>query len=402
MGKGATLPQVFLMTPHDVWYHEWREGGLAAAPQRLASVESLVPGPDTQTVRAFDFVRDIDGDGSDEVIAPGLNHLKLFDWGKTGEHRIETIDLRTMVYVSTPLDLKDQFDRFEKVAAKVTVSVPPLFFKDFDGDGDVDLAAVWDDEVDVYLRSRDGHLPQRPSVRSSLNLLTEKERRKALRMSIIVRNVLEDLDGDQKAETIFSKTKVRGLRARNEVFLFSQGKDGGVAASPSRVLATQGFVEEPKVGDVNGDGLLDLCIPSIPTGATNFIRFLFFKRVNFRFDVYLFRRGEGIGRRPDFHKTVGYKLDFASIDSASEPVISLKGDFNGDGLRDLLFATGKEELCLLLGSEEHPLGKKVEVSVPTSGLFQVVDLNGDGKSDLLFRYNDVEALDGKIAVLLSR
>jgi hypothetical protein len=82
--------------------------------------------------------------------------------------------------------------------------------------------------------------------------------------------------------------------------------------------------------------------------------------------------------------------------------ISLEGDFNGDGRRDLLFADGEDHASVrLFHGRAEGFSKQADLTFPASlpwNTLLVRDLNGDGISDLVF---DPKLDGGKRVVYLS-
>jgi hypothetical protein len=85
------------------------------------------------------------------------------------------------------------------------------------------------------------------------------------------------------------------------------------------------------------------------------------------------------------------------------------GDFNGDGVKDLLIMGEEGALEIYYGKREGGLEKtpgwKIDLKIPP-GIDEVesyiADLNRDGVSDLILRYLDLAARKNIIKVMLSK
>jgi hypothetical protein len=90
-------------------------------------------------------------------------------------------------------------------------------------------------------------------------------------------------------------------------------------------------------------------------------------------------------------------------------LVTLRGDYNGDGKKDLLMRTGDGELSIFYGkgkrSIEDDAGETVKI--PSTEGYRFIEcypdhLNGDDRSDLFFHYYTWERDKDKIVILLSR
>jgi FlaG/FlaF family flagellin (archaellin) len=118
------------------------------------------------------------------------------------------------------------------------------------------------------------------------------------------------------------------------------------------------------VGDFNGDGMLDLAVTTGDLPGTASV------------DILL---GNGDGT---FRPYVAYPIDLTT----GPPTTVLTGDFNGDGLLDLVVA-GYQGMEILLGNGDGSFGKPAFISseyyIPTAA-----DFNGDGILDLAATANN--------------
>jgi hypothetical protein len=103
--------------------------------------------------------------------------------------------------------------------------------------------------------------------------------------------------------------------------------------------------------------------------------------------------------QPDFHRKTSYQIDLTHVIQFRGTWPTLEGDFTGDGRSDLLIA--RDEKCTIYPkSPDGDLFLKplTQSGVFTSPFMHIVDLNNDGRDDLLF-YE--KKRDGKICILLN-
>ena len=131
------------------------------------------------------------------------------------------------------------------------------------------------------------------------------------------------------------------------------------------------------LGDYNGDGLTDI-----------------FQPVNETSVVIHFSNGDGTFTQSS------NALPSADYDAKGEEEYRyLPGDFNGDGLTDLFHIkdiTSQSRVWLSKGNGEFELGGVIEVDFEIEGDFEIddqiriIDLNGDGRTDLLVTKSETE------------
>ena len=209
--------------------------------------------------------------------------------------------------------------------------VPSVVTGDFNGDGNLDIAAVglYQRFVSIYLGNGHGRFQHRGDYPTGQDNAND---------SLVV----GDFNGDGKLDLA-----VRGV----SVLL---GNGDGSFQPPLVYPAGDAAVA---VGDFNGDGKLDLASTSEDTNL------LFIQLGN----------GDGTLQNP-----VSYPL-------SSSPYSIAVGDFNGDGKLDLAIALqGENAVAVLLGNGDGSFQSQVRYASAgaAQGIF-AADLNGDGVLDLV-------------------
>jgi len=199
----------------------------------------------------------------------------------------------------------------------------------------------------------------------------------------------KDIDGDGNIELLKYQIKSKGdliQRASLQLELFQMENDY-YPENPSQILETSGFPlgVDPLV-DVNGDGIQDLILIHPETkGFTlgSIIRKYIEKNVDAEVRILLYRRGQGFSQEGMIRKKV-YVSFILGIP------ISLSGDFNGDGLKDLLLMRGDriEIYPLLRGKTGFSRFPWVNIKIPSHGMNEVIDVDGDLKSEIVIYYPD--------------
>ncbi len=225
----------------------------------------------------------------------------------------------------------------------------------------------------------------------------------------------EDLNGDGLVDLVFSKTKSgdSDFNARTRT-LIHYGRPApppaGVrfAPEPDQVYDSEGF-SLPFLVDLNRDRRPDLVLVNVEVNFWTAIKALIARSVTAEAGFYLMSDQRLYPRQPD--ATGRFSVKF-SLGRATHQPIALFGDFNGDGLPDLLLSLDKERLGVHWGRAKDFWADRPDEIIQDllpirPERVRVVDLNGDGRDDLIFLYgrDDVRQMPTTfrtVTVLLSR
>jgi hypothetical protein len=239
--------------------------------------------------------------------------------------------------------------------------------------------------VRFYLQ-KSGRFSAVPDAAFRLDLITEEDREEDdYRFEVAV----VDIDGDGMADLFGGKSIGRGVGDFSSTVALHYG-DGGLdfGANPDWSTTVEGM-SAGKWLDMDGDGRVELMLPIIDLGITDIVRILVTKNVKIGFNFYFPAGDRKISQEPDFVKEVTLEVGFEEGGQAQ--IVNFEGDYNGDGRKDLVAATGSMELSVFLGKEpskgelfsKKPVGK---IEVDTFGDFRPLDLNGDGLDDMILYY----------------
>ena len=211
-----------------------------------------------------------------------------------------------------------------------------------------------------------------------------------------------DLNGDGRIDLIKSARSTDawffpGTRASKVVSeIHFADEQGRVAAEPQQVFRKDDSMAALPVLDVDGDGHPDLVLGSAPFDSREGLRKMITTRqieVNLKF--HFWRPGTVFAKEPDCRARVLIKLDehavflSESLRDYFERCVTLAGDFNGDGRKDLLARdrTGQASVQFFL-SRGKGFSREADLvfACPEAvHWLQPEDLNGDSVSDLIIK-----------------
>lgn len=207
-----------------------------------------------------------------------------------------------------------------------------------------------------------------------------------------------DLDGDGREELVVIEEDPGGKAHVVRVHVLRE--DGGVREEPTARIKLGGVGVTFAFEDVDGDGIRD-CIArqfDVPLGLTSLTP------PRIQMNLLVFRGGPGgtLSRHPDLRRE-----SRANPEDLAHPEVALlqdlSGDFDGDGLRDLVSTSPERgiEIRRLEGSPGgalHLAGEPFRVLSldPDVVALRVVEASPDGVADLLLRR------EGGVELLVSR
>jgi hypothetical protein len=393
--------EVCYMTSSAVRYYQMSGRSFSDVSEELFPCSTLTVFPSVNQVPVADFVRDWDGHPGDEVAVFDFRGLDLYRAGPDGDYTTGSamrIKLRTRLSASGETTERD---RISGVSA--SFRFPDITIADHNGDGLKDIIATIDDRVQIYPQLPDGSFVSEPTAKIDFDIRTQEEKQGE---STDLSTVVADLNGDSFADALVTKTTAKGLSSLRSVINLFWGSPTGYPEVPHQVIVSEGSISAAMIiRDVNGDGNLDLILPSLKLSITAIIRILITRNIPITFNIFLCHDGQRYSDRPDFTKDVKFKIDFSG--ESDTQAMTLDGDFNGDGVNDFVLATDKDRLSIYLGRQndtKNLFSKKPasEVEADAFGELIAEDLNNDGFSDMILHYPSTKDQKGLVEVLVNR
>jgi hypothetical protein len=278
------------------------------------------------------------------------------------------------------------------------VAWPELGRGDDDGDGRADLVAVSRYDVTVFRGAAEG-LAAQPSRHVSMRPFSADEELRYLATSASL--FARDLDGDGLVDLVLHRTFGTLLRSDATTrFWRNHGSGADPGGAPDARIEGSGGFGSVFLEDLDRDGRSEALQLLVPFGVVQLVRALLTETVQAELRAFVLR-GPGIaGAAESFETTL--TLSIASQEGRVAGVLpTAAGDFNGDGLRDLLHGESLRRLAVRLGfrGERGPAfgSPAARFEVPSADRALVADWSGDGLDDLVLY--DTRAEGGGVHLL---
>ncbi|HZU99514.1 MAG TPA: hypothetical protein VFF73_22585, partial [Planctomycetota bacterium] len=225
--------------------------------------------------------------------------------------------------------------------------------------------------------------------------------------------LLKDLNDDRRVDGAVTHVGTGTTR----IFLNSD-KPAEAWGAPARVVRAKGITFLSFFVDLDGDKREDLILPRMDkVGIWSIVKAFVTGSVPVEAQFFYQRkdapREACFPDEPDFQRSFDIPIAIHSkgdgLDVGTSVIVSLDGDFDGDGLKDLVNRTDNDKIAIYPGlPDRRGVAEKpaVELDIRNTDDFRFIlpfvdDLNGDGRADLVLRYVGWERKDDRVTIFVS-
>lgn len=215
-----------------------------------------------------------------------------------------------------------------------------------------------------------------------------------------------DVNGDGREDLVLWKSQ-RDMKPKTTVLVFIRDQDGRLPERPTHLLRGNGVPIRinrtegiSPMWDLDGDGQCELILVALKTRVTSWsslVNIALSGGVDWLFTVRSGQDGDYSGG-PDFQMDITSRTP---SDRSVEWMFQIDGDFNGDGLKDILLERSSDQYDVYLSDADSGFFRKeppLSFKAPVEAWTEIADFNGDGISDLLVQERRV----CRITVFLSQ
>jgi hypothetical protein len=345
------------------------------------------------------FAPDLDKDGRSELLLFQADEIFVMKQGDSGE-------FRCLQKLPIPMDVATLVPWASHQKLTETIGVPILSFGDTDGDGRMDIAYYKEEAIGIFRQQENGRF----LAADSKDLTTDKKRRPRNRfLQFDVPPRVADFNGDG----ILDIALIYPSKGRVHVYYGRPGRTDW--KEPDQVMnVADGWSTGIYLEDLSGRGKLDLVMGVVRKfGITEGIQVFLSGKVDLELHIYPMQDDGRYSKDPvqelkfsipfSFHVT----RDSASLDLVFRP--NFNGDYNKDGLKDMLVRVDEKTLKIYPGVKDRVISNTPSGTIlmnPPDGVSTtepfVADLNGDGVSDVLLKHVLMNPLRHVLELKLSK
>jgi hypothetical protein len=216
-----------------------------------------------------------------------------------------------------------------------------------------------------------------------------------------------DINADGREDVVLWHS-VGEIDLKTTVIVFIRKENGDLSEKPNHVLRYSGIpinILYPQESaslfyDIDNDGTLEIVLIDLkrkPISVDSFIDMAVDKGLDWVLSIRRFDESEGYPKKADC------QLDITTSISPNvwiDDLVTFDGDFNNDGLKDLIVKRTDTQCDIYLSSSNSKFydpQPKLQLQIPSEGRVFVEDLNGDGISDIYV----IDYEKGQITLFLS-
>ena len=283
-----------------------------------------------------------------------------------------------------------------------TVGIPDFILEDFTGDGRRDFAVDSGRKLTIFPVGEDGRIVEKSVESIDLTPLEDSS-------GELPPIEIGDLNGDAKPDFIVSH-RYEGI---TDIFL-----SGGDFTKPDHRVKIPEWAFPPRLSDLDGDGRVDLIIPSTPKVDNLATAMSVWATQSLSVSNRIFlNTGDPktpFRKEPDEVREIRVDLRLyvdltGNIQAEHSVLVEYRYDFNGDGRKDLLYREGADEIRVYYGQKDGVMGRDAAITVEipdTKGYAalssDIRDLNADGTPDVALFYESRNRGADRLVLLLSR
>jgi hypothetical protein len=261
------------------------------------------------------------------------------------------------------------------------VNIPAITISDSNGDDLDDVYLIWYDRLAIFTQNEQGQFRDDAPF---LFQFQESSEGNLCQASLV------DYDRDGRLDVVCSRSMGGISEAETEIIFYHSTQIRRRDRTESHKITLTDACGNLIIGDFDQNGGPELVVPAVELGIMSTVKKMVTKKTDFHILIYPIDNLGRPAREPQVRKKISCRLDFENADPTAEIRISWSGDYDGDGLIDLVVADGNGQLVFYRGNTENYLENKSDLvlDMPNPDRIRPAHLNNDGRTDLIIIHEE--------------
>ena len=410
--NGQKGKELVLITPRGLEISLYKEGGFGEF-KRFPEIRTILADTDEGKPSLLRFIWDLRRDGKSELIIPTEKGPAIYTFNGESFELVQMINSPPHITYKVgslgdimATDDVNQFLLYRKYEKRTaaTITAPDVFITDFDGDGRDDVVTLINNTLRVFPQGEEGKFPDKPWIEEKRSILPPEERDVGFAGEAMT---FEHLDGDGMGDIIMMKWGTSEKRTQLDRYIYYGRKGGKFPERPDQIVRSESAAVDFGMYDLDNDNDTDLVVPFFHFAPAQAFKIMTENSIKVQFRIFLMRDDGRYSQDPgktfakvDRRVLLDYRIDVLGIifdfrtllEGRFHPLISFGYDVNGDGFKDIIADTGSDKLEFYWGNKDVNYSRTADhiVDYESAMDYDLDDINGDGKTDIITYYESEE------------
>ncbi len=360
--------EIFLIDHNGVWMHRYGNDSFNDSPRHVIKQSTIFNGGIRGTILNHKFLHAISGKLT--AFVPTAVGFALFSYA--GGQFIPISEIAFSHFIAQQEAPVKSFINRPTIFA---MTLPTVYISDYNRDDLSDIYLLWPNRLEMFPQNQRGRFISESKLVFNFNKYTRDN---------LCQSILVDFDRDGILDLVCCHS-IGGLSdARTEIRFFGASQILNNDHVERHTINLTDICGNIMIGNYDGTGGPELVVPAIELGILTTVKNMISKKTDFHFLIYPIDNLGRPAKDPKVRRQVTCRLDFEQSDPTGNFRIHWSGDYNNDGLLDLVTADGKQ-LMFYPGKADEYVEKKAGLVLDIENVETILGarLNNDSNSDII-------------------
>jgi len=379
---GDDAAEVYVMDRDGLWRYRFEDGHFKEEPVHVIAAPTIFGGGIENGLLPEKCFRTVSGRPA--VFLPDYTGFAVWTYadGKFSK-LVELPASQRCAVESRPVKLFGDYSPSQ--ASQYIVSIPDVVVHDGNGDGRDDIYLIWPDRLIMYMQNDKGEFGADRKTEFHFQNVEDGS---------MLQSQLMDYDRDGRLDLICSRSDGGISGAHTEITFFNAADILlGRRVEGHRITLTDAC-GNLIVGDFNNDGTPELAVPAVELGILSTVQKMITKKTDVHVLIYPIDNAGQPSKEPTVRREISCRLDFEQADPTADIRLDWSGDYDGDGLADLVVADGGGQLMFYRGLAREYIESKASLvlDMQSPNSIRPAQLNNDGRDDLVIIHKPAQGM----------